>query len=155
MINENTGEAPKCPICSASKFWECGHLIADIDATFCEMHSGCLTSRESEFMRLMETRLQAELEDGRAMNFSDERLDEHWKDTVENNQRCSDPPEVLGGFFYSWLIIRLLDAGAIDADGPIIDEGPPGFSSEMRLLFADDPEELVDAVLQKAHAEFR
>ncbi|MFM9816921.1 UNVERIFIED_CONTAM: hypothetical protein K0B97_03125 [Spiribacter pallidus] len=154
MINENTGEDPKCPICNASEFWECGHLIADIDVTFCEMHSGILKSRARAFQDIMERRLTLELEGAQAIDFSDEQLDQHWRDAVELNIGNEDFPIISGGFFYSWLIIRLEDAGAIDADGPVIDEGGPGFSSELRLLFSDDPEELVEAVLQKAREEF-
>jgi hypothetical protein len=154
MENEDTGEAPKCPICNATEFGECGHLIADIDITFCEMHSGTLESKAREFQDIMEHRLGLELEGAQAAEFSDEQLDQHWRDAVDNNVGNEDFPVISGGFFYSWLIIRLEDAGAIDAEGPVIDEGGPGFSSALRLLFADDPEELVEAVLQKAREEF-
>ena len=155
MMDEDAIEGAICPICGAVEFWECGHLIADIDITFCEVNSGELLSDQHKFAHLMEDRLRRDLRSYQSMTFLDERLDQHWKDAVRKIKRDSDYIEVSDKFFCSWLIFRLLEAGAIDANGPVVNFGPPGFSSEMRRLFSDNPERIIGVVLQRAKEEFK
>jgi hypothetical protein len=152
MVNEDTDEQPSCPICYSADFGQCGHLIADIDTTFSEVNSGLISAALEDFQRIVNERLRAEINENRPKIFVDSELQSHWNDCVTVS-REEDEPEVLPSFLLSWLILRLTEAGAVEPDGIIIDDGPPGFSSAVRLLFSNEPDQLVHRVYANAKLE--
>ena len=53
-INEDTGEEISCNICGATEYWDCGHLVASLDRSFCECQGGELYDRIPSFFALGE-----------------------------------------------------------------------------------------------------
>jgi hypothetical protein len=52
-----------------------------------------------------------------------------------------------GYLFFPLLIDLLLECGAIEHEGSIIDPGGPGMTSAVSLTFAANPKEVVDKAL--------
>jgi hypothetical protein len=155
MFNEDTGEEPKCPVCGASKFWECGHLLADFDITFCEVYTGSVMHHIDAIEELASSRLKYELRTGDRKIFDDEELQSRWNDSIYLNRNSKEDAHIDYGFLISWCIITLAIADAVDADGPIINDGPPGFSSHIRLLFAKDADATAKHLYRQATQEFQ
>jgi len=53
-----------------------------------------------------------------------------------------------GIVFYRLVIGMLLEAGTIDHPGQIIDEGGPGMTSAVTLLYAHDPKEVIESAMK-------
>ena len=53
-----------------------------------------------------------------------------------------------GIVFYRLVIGMLLEAGAIDHPGQIIDEGGPGMTSAVTLLYAHNPKEVIEFAMK-------
>ena len=53
-----------------------------------------------------------------------------------------------GIVFYRLVVGMLLAAGAIDHPGQIIDEGGPGMTSAVTLLYAHDPKEVIESAMK-------
>ena len=45
MSDGDTGEELKCVICGSVEWYECGHLVACYDHTYCEVDGGALEYR--------------------------------------------------------------------------------------------------------------
>ena len=65
-----------------------------------------------------------------------------WVNLVQNDL-------MLDGIVFHRLVIgMLLGAGAIDHLGQIIDEGGPGMTSAVTLLYARDPKEVIESAMK-------
>ena len=53
-IIEETGKEPTCPVCGSPDYGDCGHLVADLDRSFCECQGGELYEKMAEFLNLVE-----------------------------------------------------------------------------------------------------
>ena len=53
-----------------------------------------------------------------------------------------------GIVFYRLVVGMLLEAGAIDHPGQIIDEGGPGMTSAVTLLYAHNPKEVIESAMK-------
>ena len=53
-----------------------------------------------------------------------------------------------GIVFYRLVIGMLLEAGTIDHPGQIIDEGGPGMTSAVTLLYARNPKEVIESAMK-------
>ena len=147
MIDENTGEEPRCLLCGSSD--GCEHIVADIDLTFNDCCSGALYNRLFEFRSLIHDRFLAILKERNPPAWQNDNLAELWRRAKEDYDGNDDAFQLDGYLFYSILIGLLIGAGAIEHPGSIVDYGGPGMTSSVSLLFADEPEIVVDQALEK------
>ena len=74
-------------------------------------------------------------------------LNELWRESLDSYDRAEDYVLLDGDMFYRLVIDMLLDAGAIDHPGQVIDEAGPGMTSAVSLLYAHDPKEVVESAM--------
>lgn len=138
-INEDTGEDVTCPLCKAPEYWECGHLVAGLDRSFCECFGGALFDREPEFRETVEEFFRAHLKAGTSPSIPSGELSELWE-TVSLQAFEEGESLDLDGFVFQRVLIEVLeDAGGFELEGSLIDSGGPGMTSSVSLLFAERP----------------
>ncbi len=146
-IDEDTGEEVVCPICGAAEYWDCGHLVAEFDRTFCECLGGKIHNREGEFSSTIEAVFLSHLQNGSEPDFKYQELSELWEEAKKTHEPGEDYAD-LDGYILQRLMIELLEeAGAIEPPGYLMDPGGPGMTSSMSLLFAENP----SLVVEQAH----
>lgn len=77
MIDENTGEEPKCLICGSPE--DCSHLVADIDRTFGECNGGALFDMEQKFRLEIATKFLKLLEVEANPEWQNHEIEELWQ----------------------------------------------------------------------------
>ena len=153
-INDDTGEDVVCPVCEASELWDCGHLVASFDRSFCECQGGLFYEHMHQFCSLIEGAFLVHLRNGSEPSLNYDALPELW-DEAKNNFEPGDEDYVdLDGDILQRFLIELLEeAGAFEAAGSLMDPGGPGMTSSMSLLFSDNPTEVIRKALQKLSIE--
>ena len=146
-IREDTGEDVLCPICATSEYWECGHLVAGFDKTFCECFGGEIFDRQHEFKVLVEEAFLPHLRAGTSPALSASGLKELWQ-TAELQSFEDEPCVALDGYVFQQVLIETLRAsGAIKPEGSLIDPGGPGMTSAVSLLFSEDPQDCLETAM--------
>ncbi len=143
MRNEDTDEEVACPICGVVNDM-CAHIVAHIDCTFSETHAGEFYARETEFRTIVEEAFLPRLQKGVKMDWGGEILNGLWSEAVASYSAEYDDFTLEGYYFYQLIGELFFEAGAIEPDGYIIDDGPPGMSSAMSLYYSEDPKQIVD-----------
>ena len=150
-INEDTGEDVTCPLCQSPEYWECGHLVASLDRTFCECDGGELFDREHEFREVVEMAFRAHFKAGStSSNLPSGALRELWETLSPQSFEEAvegDGLELDGFVFQRVLIEALEDAGVIEPKGQLCDPGGPGMTSSVSLLFAKRPQDCIKKAL--------
>ena len=148
MIDEDTGEEPKCVFCHAVD--ECEHLVACIDRTFCECGGGAMHDRDWEFRSYVEDVFLTQLKSDSETQWADIDTQRLWDQAKLDYDSEKDELD-LDLCILANLIIQLLqNSGAVDYPGPVRDEGgPPGFTSSYSLLYAENPGAVVDEALER------
>lgn len=146
-INEDTGETPICAICGNLEYWECDHLVADLDLTFNECVGGALFDRERDFEITLKDAFLPYLKRGSVPHLNDPDLKALWDDAKHTFSPEDDEVEFGQHVLNQACIGRLENAGA-QAEH-FMEQGPPGLSSQITILFADDPEKVVDEMLSR------
>ena len=153
MIVEETGDGPKCPICNADE--DCNHLVANIDTTFLECYAGEFYERESDFRSEIEDTFIEKIKGSAEIVWKQDDINELWRESLDNYDPDEDYMMLDGHVFYRIVIDMLLDAGAIDHPGQVIDEGGPGMTSAVSLLYAHDPKEVVASAMIALQASLK
>ncbi len=153
MIVEDTGESPKCPICNAKE--QCSHLVANIDRTFLHCYAGVFYELESDFRSEIGSTFIEKIKGAAESAWILDDLNDLWRESLDNYDREEDFIMLDGDVFYRLVIDMLLDAGAIDHPGLVIDEGGPGMTSAVSLLFAHDPKEVVESAMIALQASLK
>ena len=68
--------------------------------------------------------------------------------SLDSYDHDQNDPMLDGIVFHRLVIGMLLEAGAIDHPGQIIDEGGPGMTSAVTLLYAHDPKEVIEFAMK-------
>ncbi len=155
-INEDTGEDVVCPVCDATEFWDCGHLVASFDLSFCECQGGLFYEHMHQFSSLIEGAFLIHLQNGSEPSFNYDALPELWdeaKNTFEPGDE--DYVDLDGDILQRFLIELLEEAGAFEAPGSLMDPGGPGMTSSMSLLFSESPSEAIRKALHKLPIELK
>jgi hypothetical protein len=147
MFNEDTEEDILCPVCDAPEYWECGHLVADIDRTFAECKGGVLFNQMGMFSNVIKEAFLRLLKADDEPVFKSVNLEELWHSTQQNFEPKDDDVILDTDIFLRFLIEILEEAGANDLAGSIIESGGPGMTSAVSLLFDDEPK----VVVRNAH----
>ncbi len=155
MRNEDTNEAPRCPICNAEAFWECGHLVADFDITFNECSGGALHDIFDEFVSLLEELVVKKIRNFPLPAFDTYKyhLDELIELAVDECDADEENVDVIGFAFFELIAEVLQDCGAEEYSGPLILDGGPGQSSANRLFFGAMPKEIVTSAFARLKKE--
>lgn len=153
-INEDTGEEPVCPVCDAADYWSCGHLVASIARSFWECRGGAFQDHESRVSTVTEAAFLSHIQNGSEPQFTgSEAFDELWGEARANYKPGDDDVELDGDIYQRFVIELLESAGAFETHEPLIEEGGPGMSSAMTLLFAEDAPKVVDQALEQLKRE--
>jgi hypothetical protein len=146
-VDENTGDTPACPICKAERYWDCGHLVANFDMTFGECQNGAIYDRMDEFTDALDRAFLIHLTKGADPYFSDMEIQCAWDSALENFEPEDETANIERGLVLQALASRLIDCGACELEGDFLDEGGPGMSSAVTLLFAENPSEVIEKAL--------
>ena len=146
MIVEETGEEPKCPICDAEE--HCSHIVANIDRTFLECYDGEFYERESDFRSEIEDAFIKKIKSGSPNEWILDDLNELLRGSLDSYDQDQNYLMLDGIVFYRLVIGMLLEAGAIDHPGQIIDKGGSRMTSAVTLLYAHDPKEVIESAIK-------
>jgi len=155
VIDEETGEEPSCIYCGSRG--DCPHLVAVIDRTFAECNGGALYESIGRLRKIVSDCVAIAMQDdAAAKEIMDSELLSIIQGATDNHD--SEYPEdvyIDERMFLSWLIDSLLDAGADELPGSIVEEGGPGQSSSLNLLYSPEPEVLIRSVEEPLQRLFR
>jgi len=147
MIDEDTGEEPRCVICNSSE--ACEHFLACIDRTFGEIEGGALYDSSDAFRSAIENAFLKVLKSGVERKWKDYKIKEMW-DEVRAEYTAEDEFVMLDDNAFCALLLELLrDSGAINYSGQAASYGGPGMSSAYSLLYADKPDDVITKALEK------
>ena len=141
LIDEESGKEPACIFCGSTG--DCPHLVAVIDRTFADCKGGALYEAIDKFRKILADSVfhKIRARDGAT---SDHELASIVQEAIENyDPEYPDDVFIDGQMFLTWLIEALIDAGAEEHSGYVVEEGGPGQSSALSLLFAPDPERVI------------
>lgn len=153
MEDENTGQEPRCPVCGASEWWDCGHLVADFDLTFGECHSGEFYDRDHEFWSVLEEAMLTALAREEECNPTNEEIQQIWNYAKAEFSMGDEEIERDTPPFFRLVIDLLEKAGAEEHPGSLVDPGGPGMTSSVTLLFSEKPKAVVDEALKLLEQE--
>lgn len=155
MRNADTNEAPRCIICGAEEFWECGHLVADFDITFNECGGGALYESFDDFVSQVEALVIKKIRNESLPVFSNYKrgLDDLIELAADKCDGDEESVDVINFEFFQLLCEVLQDNGAEEYPGSLISDGAPGQSSANRLFFGIKPYEIVTSSLSKLKTE--
>lgn len=144
IIDENSGEEPSCVFCDSKD--SCPHLVAVIDRTFAQCSGGKIYNALGEFRDIVKeiAFIQSSSAEFSGLALIDSGLGEMVRDALERRDP-DDADEVFidEGAFLDWIVGELMDAGAEEPDGYFVEEGGPGQSSALTLLYAEDPSDVI------------
>lgn len=154
-IDEDTGESVVCPLCNATEYWNCGHLVASLDRSFCECDGGAIYSRQQELSAIIEGAFLSHMKNGSEPSLNFDAFPELWQE-AKSNYEPADGYVFLDGCILQRILIELLEEeGAYEAPGSLVATGGPGMSSSMSLLFAENPSEVIEQALQRLSTELK
>lgn len=147
VMDEETGEEPVCLFCGAAG--DCPHLVAVIDRTFAECKGGVLYDAIDNLREMLSSKILETLKSGK--RFQPESSDEEIY--VIANEAGEDyipdyPEDVYidENMFLTWITQQLIDCGADEHPGYIVEEGGPGQSAALTLLYAMEPKKVIQCV---------
>ncbi len=147
MIDEDTGEEPKCVLCGPVE--HCRHLVACIDHTFSECNNGALYERDWEFRSEIETEFLKLLKTGSKTTWQHSEVEELWSQAQADYDVATEDLMLDSDVFFRLMAELLIGAGAINYPGPVVHYAAfPGGSSSYSLLYADAPKVVVDKALK-------
>ncbi len=154
VVDEETGQEPSCIFCDSRD--DCPHLVAVIDRTFSACNGGALYDSIGELRELLADRISATL--ANLQTFGEDGFDYElasiFRGAVENyDPGQPDDVYVDEQMFLAWLIEALLNAGADEPPGYIVEEGGPGQSSALTLLYAPNPSAVISKVARRLHEQ--
>lgn len=147
VIDEETGEEPVCMFCGAGD--DCPHLVAVIDRTFAECNGGVLYDAIDDLREVLSSKILEKLKAGE--RFRSESSDDEISaiaNEAKENYLADYPDDVYidENMFLAWLTEQLIDCGADEPPGYIVEEGGPGQSSALTLLYAEEPKMVMQSV---------
>lgn len=139
-----TGQEPSCIICGAT--WDCLHLVACIDITFSYCNGGILYDHIGELREFLEdailTRIKSKCVS--ELRCTNTVIDEILTEAIQQyDPEYIDSVYIEEHLFLTFLIDTLIDSGAEEFEGGLVEEGGPGQSSAITLLYAEDPLQVI------------
>lgn len=159
VVDEETGQEPSCIFCEDKD--GCPHLVAVIDRTFSECCGGALYETLDNLRDMLSDIVSGMIQAPEYLDKDsvDYELGEVLQDAVENyDPAYPDDIFIDNGMLLSWLIEALISAGAEEPPGDIVEQGGPGQSSALTLLYAKHPDRVIQQVektLDDLRAKFK
>ena len=152
IFDEETGDEPSCMFCDDTE--ECSHMLACIDHTFVDCDGGVLYFHLDDFREILSTRvresLDCKIKSKSVGNKIGKEIYQIIKDsTKEFDPNCPEDVCIDNRRFLDVLVDLFIAAGAEKPPGHIVEEGGPGFSSSLTLLYAENPEEIIKTVQER------
>ena len=152
IFDEETGEEPSCMFCDGTE--ECSHLLADIDHTFNDCAGGTLYVHIGDLREILLMRVRSLLECKIKSKPRGDLIDKEIYRLIKEAVEGFDPeyPEEVSVDEYEFLelLVELfIAAGADEHPGHMVEEGGPGQSSRLTLLYAENPDEVIKAVKER------
>ena len=146
VVDEKTGQEPSC-IFGDSKD-DCPHLVGFIDRTFAECNGGALYEALDNLREILSDKILASLSAGK--DFGSAKVDDEIAliaQEARDNYDSEYPDDIYINqqVFLAWLTGVMISAGAKMHPGHISEEGGPGQSSALTLLYASDPKLVTQA----------
>lgn len=147
VVDEDTGQEPSCIFCDSKD--DCPHLVAVIDRTFAECTGGALYEAIDNLREILSDKILATL--SAAKDFDSGTVDDDIAAIAQqarDNHDSEYPDDIYidEHRFLAWLTEALINAGAEEPSGHIVEEGGPGLSSALTLLYASDPRLMIETV---------
>lgn len=146
VVDEETGQEPSCIFCHSKD--DCPHLVAVIDRTFAACNGGALYEALDNLREILSAKILATLSAGKDFGSGavDDEIAAIAQDARDNyDSEYPDDICIDEYMFLAWLTEVLIDAGAEESPGYIVEEGGPGQSSSLTLLYASDPKLVIQA----------
>ncbi|MGF1531258.1 MAG: hypothetical protein ACFCU4_07845 [Puniceicoccaceae bacterium] len=146
ITDEETGDQVGCIFCGSTD--DCPHLVGIIDLTFAECHGGVLYEGVDSLKKILEdkilTRLKAR-EKFKAKSASYEVL--QMAKAAKSCYDRKDPDDVwIDNYqFIPWIKDILIDSGGEEPMGYLVEEGGPGMSSTVSILYAENPQDVLES----------
>lgn len=138
IIFETTGEEPTCMYCGIRPSESsCRHLVALIDRTFRECNAGTLYGSVDSFHDEIEKFLARWAQTKKSIPRRIRRFNGTLAELLVSSMKHQD---IDGWLFWKLLVELLTKAGGEEpAGGLIIEEGGPGFTSVVSLIYSKRP----------------
>ena len=146
VVDEESGQEPSCMFCDSKD--DCPHLVAAIDRTFAQCNGGALYDALGNLREVLSDKFLATLRAGKVFDsgtLDDEIAAIAQEARVNYDLEYPDDVYIDEYMFLAWLTEVLIDAGAEEPPGYIVEEGGPGQSSALTLLYASDPKVVIEA----------
>ncbi|MDP9350559.1 MAG: hypothetical protein M3P51_03325 [Chloroflexota bacterium] len=142
MHDEDTGEDVECPFCGSGE--DCEHLLAVLDMTFHECRGGSVMTHLDTLRNQIQSAFAERLRTQAAPveSWKWDHLGELW-DYSEDAYQSSGEVEIEEAAFLGLVVELLEQSGGEEYPGSVIDEGGPGFTSSMIVMYAADPAAVV------------
>lgn len=164
MIDENTGEEPRCLFCGSTD--DCKHLLAVIDRSFLDCYGGYAFARLDEFRKVISNVFVKIIRTGSFQhNWKNSILNELWvlavdaykpKDAIPLKDEAAAEKYyktleqelyVDQDILFDFIMDLFTEADAEEYDGSIDDLGGPCMSSAIRLFYAENPQKVFKKAL--------
>lgn len=149
---ESNARADCCTICESSA-GECDHLVVSIDRTFSEIVAGALFAHERDIRVILEglvslgPELLQDIGAGPALEQVADSVASDIAEGLESGDALANNyPRLLGALSY-----MLQDDGDVSVSESDIDD-VPGQTSSFENLWADEPEGVVERLIERLHA---
>ena len=150
--HEDTGEDASCPICGIGEYWECGHLFASLDTTFSECSGGSMFEAYDEILDTVRLAFSNRHMSENGSNYSDE-LESIFQDSGFEDDGDGGMWVELPGAFIHYLVEFIEECGGMSAGSDMVEDGPPGQSSALAIIFSEDCEKLLVNVQSRLKRE--
>jgi len=144
VFDEDTGQEPSCIICGATG--DCPHLVACIDITFSDCSGGILYDHIGELRGFLEDAILARIKRKGVSELpcTNTVMDEIFTEAIQQyDPEYIDYVYIDERLFLNFLIDALIDSGADEFEAGLVEDGGPGQSSAITLLYAEDPLQVI------------
>lgn len=141
MIYENGKIEVTCNICGREDYWDCGHLVAALDMTYCEVVGGDLYTQMNRFLTEIEKHFSNHLKQKTKPknNYTATRL---FENSLEESEDAESGFSISVYGLMDFIDELLLEAGAHTESG--ITDDIELNSSAMRLVYDRNPKEVLE-----------
>ncbi len=149
MINDDTNEELKCVICGSVEIYECGHMVACFDNTYCEVESGALYGRDDDFRSEIQNAFLGFLKSKSEIKWANFDLQELWRQAQADLCEQGDDFILEGTNLSGFFVYLFKSSGAIDPGSAAHYGALPGTSYDYSFLYAKSPNAVIKKAMKK------
>ena len=153
-IYDESGEYERveCPVCHVDTDESCDHLLALADVTFTEEPCGAVGDHLRAFEKIISKAFAPRLVSGNVVKWKNFTVGQLWEALLKED---GDPEDFTlpSPQFYELVIELLATAGGWEHPGSLVMGSGGHCESEVRLMYAENPQEIVEKALKMLPAE--